>query len=369
MRDEENIYNNDDARHQFEEGETFRDGGDNHEGSLEEVFADVSNNSEPKLPVGRQLALLAALILGVFSIGAIPFFADRLDILRSSQPASPSVPEIPDDSLVNGSENSFETISLTAKSAIVVDLNTGEVLYQKSPDQKLPLASITKLMTALLASEISEDGAVVSISDAAVSQSGDSGLQAGDRFSLNNLIDFILPTSSNDGAFALAASAGRALDPDAPAEAFVEAMNIRARELGLSNTSFRNPTGLDLTEDEAGAYGTARDVAKLLQYIVENEPGLLEETTKSDAAYSDLSGAVHQSSNTNPVVDAIPGLIGSKTGYTTLSGGNLAIAWNVGVNHPVVAVVLSSSHSGRFTDVLHLVEASQAHFSALSPAN
>ncbi len=369
MSQEENIYNNSDVKHQFEEGEVVRAEDDNSEGSLEEVFADVPKNTALKLPVGRQLVLLAALILGVFSIGAIPFFTEHLDILRSSQTASPSVPEIGGDSLVSESENSFENLSLAAKSAIVVDLNTGEVLYQKAPDQKLPLASITKLMTALLASELSEDGAVVSISDSAVSQSGDSGLKEGDRFSLNNLIDFILPTSSNDGAFALAASAGSALNPDAPAEAFVEAMNIRARELGLSNTTFRNPTGLDITEDEAGAYGTARDVAKLLQYIVENEPGLLEETTKSDAAYSDLSGVLHQSSNTNPVVDAIPGLIGSKTGYTTLSGGNLAIAWNVGVSHPVVAVVLSSSHSGRFTDVLHLVEATQTHFSALSSDN
>lgn len=340
----------------------------NHE-TLEEVFADAPKNTEPKLPVGRQLALLAAVIFGVFSIGTLPFLSERLDLLRSSQPASPSVPETEENSLTLGLEKSFENLSLSAKSAIVVDLNTGEVLYEKSPDQKLPLASITKLMTALLASEISSQGSVVSVTDSAVSQSGDSGLKEGDRFTFNDLIDFILPTSSNDGAFALAAAAGKALDPNAPAEAFVEAMNVRAKEIGLSSTTFRNPTGLDLTEDEAGAYGTSRDVAKLLEYIVENNPGLLEDTTRADSIHRDLSGVMHNSSNTNPVVDAIPGLIGSKTGYTTLSGGNLAIAWNVGANHPVAAVVLSSTHSGRFTDILHLVEATQAHFSVLDSSN
>lgn len=369
MKEENQMYNNTEGENQFIEDERSSVSEETSDSSLEEVFADVPSNTEPKLPVGRQLALLGALVLGVFSIGALPFFAEHLNILPSSQPASPSLPEIQDDSLVSDSKKSFENISITAKSAIVVDLSTGEVLYEKAADKKLPLASITKLMTALLASEISESGAVVSITDSAVNQSGDSGLKEGDRFTINKLIDFILPTSSNDGAFALAYAAGKTLDSNAPAEAFVEAMNVRAKELGLSATSFRNPTGLDLTEDEAGAYGTARDVAKLLQYIVENEPGLLEETTKSDAVYRDLSGGLHNSSNTNPVVDAIPGLIGSKTGYTTLSGGNLAIAWNVGVNHPVAAVVLSSTHGGRFSDVLHLVEAAQVRFSTLNPEN
>jgi len=326
---------------------------------IEEAFADAPVSTERKMPVVRQLVLLSALLFGVFSLGALPFFVSQLNSWKSPQSASPIVSneEIagPDQVFIDP----FADLSISAKSAIVIDLKTGEVLYEKSADQKLPLASITKLMTALVASEIVEAGMIVPITEEAVAQSGDGGLKEGERFTLSRLIDLLLLTSSNDGAFALAVAAGRTLDTEVPAEAFVQAMNIRADELGLSSMSFRNPTGLDLTEDEAGAYGTARDVAKLLEYIVLNKPTILEETTKAGAVYGDVNGGSHNVSNTNPVVDAIPGLIGSKTGYTTLAGGNLAIAWNAGVDRPIVAVVLASSHSGRFTDILRLVDATK----------
>ncbi|OGG85998.1 hypothetical protein A2392_00835 [Candidatus Kaiserbacteria bacterium RIFOXYB1_FULL_46_14] len=329
------------------------------ENPLNEVFADAPVSVPPKMPVVRQLALLSTLLVFIFGIGAWPFFAEQLGTWRSSQPATPAVSAEAVAPLNQVSSNPFSNISISAKSAIVIDLKTGEVLYEKAADQKLPLASITKLMTALVAYEVVEEGMVVPITEEAVVQSGDSGLKEGERFTLSRLVDLILLTSSNDGAFALATAAGRTIDKDAPAEAFVQSMNIRAKELGLTSLSFRNPTGLDLTESEAGAYGTARDVAKLLQYIVENEPAILEETTKAEATYGDINGGLHKASNTNPVVDAVPGLIGSKTGYTTLSGGNLAIAWNAGADRGVVAVVLASSHSGRFTDILRLVDATK----------
>lgn len=169
----------------------------------------------------------------------------------------------------------------------------------------------------------------------------------------------MLLVSSNDGAYALGAFAGGALNANNPENAFVEAMNVRAKELGLKQTYFRNPTGLDLTETEAGAYGSARDVATLLEYILEKEPQLLEMTTEAEAVFLNESGQAHEASNTNYVVEVIPNAIASKTGYTTLSGGNLAVAYNVGLNHPVIAVVLGSTHQGRFSDILKLVEASR----------
>ena len=218
-------------------------------------------------------------------------------------------------------------------------------------------------MTALVAHEIVDDQLVVPITKEALEQSGESGLLEGQRFSLGRLMDLILLTSSNDGAYALAAAAGAALDSSSPAEAFVKAMNVRAKELGLSNTYFRNPTGLDITEDEAGAYGTARDVAKLMEYIYTHHPYLLEETTNRNSAINDLSGVAREARNTNPVIDAIPGALGSKTGYTTLSGGNLAVVFNAGADRPVIVVVLGSSHQGRFSDVLKLVEATREELS------
>jgi D-alanyl-D-alanine carboxypeptidase len=212
-------------------------------------------------------------------------------------------------------------------------------------------------MTVMLAKEILQDEDVVTIPAAALDQVGESGILAGETFTFETLAAYTLLTSSNDGAYALAAAAGTELDSDEPANAFVQAMNIRSQELELSQTYFRNPTGLDLTETEAGAYGSARDVAFLLSYIINNYADLLEATTDRETAVFNLVGSYHSAENTNPVVNQIAGLLASKTGYTTLAGGNLAVAFEAGINRPVVVVVLKSSYQGRFSDVLALVDA------------
>lgn len=326
----------------------------------EDTDRDHTQPAAPRsrLPVTRQLAILALLLVGIFSAGGASWWigggreggAETAAVgggVASTPAASPS------------DEADFSDLKIQARSAIVIDLQDGTVLYEKDADESWPLASITKLMTALVASEIVKDGAVIPITDAAVSQAEDGGVAAGERFSYKNLSDLTLLRSSNDGAYALSAALGRALDEDAPDVAFVKAMNVRAKELGLTSTYFRNPTGLDISETEAGAYGTARDVARLLGYIVENRPELLEATTVAKDVFYDESGAAHQASNTNQAAEAIPALIASKTGYTTLAGGNLAVAFDVGVNHPVVAVVLGSTHQGRFSDTLGLVRAAR----------
>ena len=214
-------------------------------------------------------------------------------------------------------------------------------------------------MTALIAHEILTTGTPIPISLSAILQDGESGLVDGERFSLEQLTDLTLMNSSNDGAFAMASAAGAVLSSEDPATTFIKTMNIRAKELGLSQTKFRNPTGLDITKTEAGAYGSARDVAFLVEYILKNQPNILELTTKKSAAIYDETGDYHEAENTNQYVDSIPGLIGSKTGYTELAGGNLVVAFDAGVNHPVVIVVLRSTANGRFYDVLKLSAAAR----------
>lgn len=327
---------------------------------IEQFIADVPLSAPvPSLPIKRQLALISTMVFAIFAIGGVPLVADHLREGSGTESTAPATEGSETETAETGPIDPFENFSVTAGSALVYDIKRERLLYEKNPDERRPLASITKLMTALVAHEIMDGGLIVPITNEAIGQSGDSGLKEGERFTLDNLSDLILLTSSNDGAFALAAAAGRALDESDPASAFVKAMNVRAKELGLTKTSFRNPTGLDISEEEAGAYGSARDVATLLKYIFENERQILEETAEAAAEFNDLSGIRHDADNTNPVVDAIPGLIGSKTGYTTLSGGNLAVIFDAGVDRPIVVVVLSSSHSGRFGDVLRLVEAAR----------
>lgn len=326
---------------------------------IKDILADVSKTGSRKMPVVWQLSVLSVFLLSVFYFGAGPFLLEGKDGIFDKQNASVAEVEDQQGEQSEHEGDPFADLGIVAQMAIVFDVRDDKVLYSKDADAKWPLASVTKLMTALLAREIVPEKSLIQINADAVAQAGDSGLRVGERFLYENLSDLVLLTSSNDGAYALAHHAGGFLDRNDPATAFVKAMNVRAKELGLKDTYFRNPTGLDITEGESGAYGSALDVAVLMQYILINHPELLEETTKISGVVYNENGESHNTENTNRVVDSIPGLIGSKTGYTELSGGNLAVSFDVGVNHLVVIVVLGSTYQGRFTDVLQLVEATR----------
>jgi D-alanyl-D-alanine carboxypeptidase len=313
------------------------------------------------IPVVRQLALLGTILLLLLGTAITPKLAavfasapaeDAAHAAESAPTASSSAPE---------SGEPFADIQLRAKAAYVWDVNNQKALYKKDEAKQLPLASITKLMTALIAHEVLDDSSKVTIDSLSVRQDGDSGLREGEVFSRLSLTDLTLMSSSNDGAFALAAAVGNVLKEGSGATAFVNAMNVRAKELGLHETFYKNPTGLDISPQEAGAYGSARDMAFLMEYILKNDPDILTYTTENGARVYSESGAAHDAENTNYYVDKIPGLIGSKTGFTDLAGGNLIVAFDAGLDRPIIAVVLGSTQQERFTDVLKLVKESQAY--------
>ncbi len=335
---------------------------ENNTSLSEEFFSEpIVETERSNMPVVRQLVVVSFILLGVFSIGATSVILSKIEKQSGDNPNIAASSAAIKEGEEKSSGDPFADLKVNAKSAIVIDLQTDRVLYQKEPDLKWPLASITKLMTALVAREIVEEGSSVQITKEAIGQAGESGFTEGERFSYRNLSDMMLLTSSNDGAYALAAAAGSALNNENPADAFVRAMNVRAKEIGLTKTYFRNPTGLDITEDEAGAYGTAREVAVLMEYLLENYPEILEETNKKTSTVNNTAGDRYETENTNRMIDAIATSLGSKTGYTTLAGGNLVVAFDAGINRPVVVVVLGSSHQGRFSDVLRLVEASRQY--------
>lgn len=250
-----------------------------------------------------------------------------------------------------------ETPEIEARSAIVVDAADGRVLFEKSADVPLPLASITKLMTALVVSEAASSTETVSVRAEDIRETGDNGLRAGEKWKLGDLLNFSLMSSSNDGASAMAAAAmalrGSSSD-------ITEIMNLKARELGMANTVFYNETGLDLSPGEGGAYGTAKDVSVLMRHLLNSDPGILDATRLTEADFKSLDDISHKALNTNKIASSVPGLIASKTGFTDLSGGNLAIAFDAGLNHPVVIVVLGSGIDSRFNDVLKLANSVRA---------
>lgn len=238
--------------------------------------------------------------------------------------------------------------SLQAQSAIVYDLRERKVLYSKNPDAQLPLASLTKLITALVAEREVGGMAPVTVTEEALMTEGESGLIAGDIWREQDISDFMLTVSSNDAATVLATLEG-------DTAGFVKSMNTFTKERGLATTVLLNESGLDVDLQQAGGYGSARDIANLLAYIVKAKPRLLEATAYPHFTSVSMTGAQYEAVNTNKIVSEIPGFIGGKTGFTDIAGGNLAIVFDAGIGHQIVIVVLGSTKEGRFTDVLQLV--------------
>ena len=250
----------------------------------------------------------------------------------------------------------FTNITLESKATLVWDINKQEAIWQKQSEKRLPLASLTKLMTVLLAYELIEDDVVITVDSTAISQLGESILRLGEKIDRQTLEDLVLMTSSNDGAYALAETVGDILAPNGGVEAFVKAMNVRAKEMGLENTEFLNPTGLDINDLQPGSYGTAKEMAKLVEYIIENYPSILDSSSLPKITLRNKFGQSYTVNNTNKYIEEIPGLLGSKTGFTDIAGGNLVVVFNAGLNRPIVMVVLGSTYEGRFRDIMKLVK-------------
>lgn len=261
----------------------------------------------------------------------------------------------------------FAGITLAAKSAIVIDMQSGETLYEKNAEAQLPLASLTKVALALVVAEALPLDSIITIPYYASGAGSDAHLLKGERWQLADIIDFTLVESSNNGAGILADAANTQIlelypesDDSLPHGATLSRMNELAHSLGLSQTYFLNVSGLDLSLTQAGAYGSARDMAKLFAYAASAQSGLFAGTAQDGVLLTTANGEKMSASNTNEAQGAIAGLIMGKTGLTDLAGGNLAVVFDVGLSHPVVAVILGSSETGRFSDMRKLVEATRA---------
>lgn len=266
---------------------------------------------------------------------------------------------------VTETSDAFKEVTLEAKGAIVWDVINKRELFSKNSDEPLPLASLTKVMTAVTTNGKLGDNQKIKITAEDLSPDGDSKLVVGDTWEAGDLRDFTLLTSSNDGAFALVAVAKSASNqpPSGASESganqrdqFIKEMNDTAIKIGLSNSKFFNEHGLDREVDMGGAYGSAHDMATLFEYALKNYPEILEATRYKNLEFESAEKK-YSAENTNILVDKIPDLIASKTGYTDLAGGNLVIAFDAGLNRPIIISVLGSTEEGRFEDVLKLVEA------------
>lgn len=227
----------------------------------------------------------------------------------------------------------FGNLEIEAEAAISVQLNNkGEenTLFEKNSQKPLFIASLTKLMTALVVFDLKETyspAQLIKITKEAVSQEGSSkygDLRAGESLLAKDLLYKMLIESSNDAAFALTEPIGK--------EGFVDLMNLYAKNLGLENTQFVNPTGLESnTSEQPNNISTVRDLVKLARYIMKNYPQIFEITTYQSYEFLKPGGSLHHfiPQNINELLyesaDWRTKIIGGKTGWEISAGGCLLL--------------------------------------------
>lgn len=301
---------------------------------------------------------IGLLLIPVTVIFGIYFYSQNQTVKKSQTVALETSEARPLTSAVEKIENPFETIEITAKSAIVLDINSGEILYSKNPDIPLPLASLNKVMTALVAYLESDPNQRVVIDHWALMQEGEDFFLPGENFNLKEFLDFMLVKSSNDGAAAVAS----AINVSNGDTTFVQKMNQTANKIGMQDTFFLNETGLDQDLTTAGSFGTSRDIATMMSFVLKNYPEILTPTKEISVSAVSNIGIMHNATNTNRAIPEIDNLIASKTGFTDLAGGNLAVIVDPALNRPVSIVVLGSTFDGRFDDVVKLSDSLVEYF-------
>lgn len=309
-------------------------------------FVDLKKIADRRKAHKETLAALAlvAAVFGVFlflpfSFGTKPAAGANIALATTTPPTT------------------FLQVPLTARAAVVYDLTTGKELYAQNADAQLPLASLTKLLTVYAAFTHLAPSTAVSIPASVVNLTPPRLFSPGETFALSDLARITLTASLNDGAAAIAlATAAR--EQVSTSQMLANA----ASGLDLAQTYAVNGNGLDMSTMISGGYGSAHDIAILAGALVDKAPSVAAATIESSASADSESGKHFTVHNTDPIVGNVPHLLLSKTGFTDLAGGNLALVFDVGLQHPVAVVVLGSTEKARFTDGMALVAATFAHF-------
>lgn len=237
---------------------------------------------------------------------------------------------------------------ISASAAIVVETSTGRVIYEKNADERHYPASMTKMMTCLLALATLGRHQDVVISPRAA-QTEDATLEeaAGDVFSADELIRGMMLVSDNGAAVALAEASAGSVDH------FVAQMNDEAARLGMTDTHFANPNGLTHPDH----YSTARDMAKLARHaMTERAFRDIVDTAKAPVRWTLPAGKVRMVENTNELLGRYDGMNGIKTGWTSAAGGCLAASAQRGGLELIAIVMQAESPEARFTDARKLLD-------------
>lgn len=225
-----------------------------------------------------------------------------------------------------------ENPSLTARSALAYDYNSGSILYTYNFDTRVPIASLTKLLSAVIVVESGKLDEMVEVTEEDIHVIGpNTGLVAKERIKASELLKAMLIASHNDSTRALTRHVGGSMDH------FVELMNAKADELGMHSTHFTNPVGFD----DPNHYSTAQDLTLLVRKFMDDDR--LSEIVRIKEAEIIPSNLPfnHKVKTTNKLLLEDSSVVGIKTGYTTEAKGNLAIR-SINGDADVVTIVLGS---------------------------
>ena len=255
-------------------------------------------------------------------------------------------------------------LKVPAKSALLMDMATGTVLYEQNAHEKLAPASVTKVMTMLLIMEAIDSGKIgwqdtVTVSESAAAKGGSQiYLKVGETMSVTDMLKSVAVSSANDCACALAEHIAGS------ESAFVAKMNARAQELGMKDTHFVNCTGLDDDAEAMNHLTSAYDIALMSRELMQNHPDIQKFTTIwMDTVRNGAFGLA----NTNKLVRFYPGATGLKTGFTSAAGYCLsATAERNGLG--LIAVVMGAKTSQeRFAGCKTMLDYGFANFALVRP--
>lgn len=238
---------------------------------------------------------------------------------------------------------SSETPVLTAKSHLLYDFKSNSILSSNNPNQRLPIASLTKLMTAHIILEENQLNEVITVPIEATQIGGSTmNLRAGERITLENLMKGLMINSANDAAITLAIHNAETTDQ------FVKKMNLYAQKLQLSNTSFANPMGYDSPEN----YSTANDLLTLTLEVLKHNKIKEIANIKTETISSTDQRFRHILTNTNKELNNFQQINGLKTGTTQIAGECLISTTNE--ENPRISIILGSS--SRFQDTKTMLD-------------
>lgn len=226
---------------------------------------------------------------------------------------------------------------LNAHAYLIKIMGGEKPLAKRREWKRLAPASLTKLLTAVVATElIPAANSIYFSEEAKKAEQKSSTASVGERFLRDDIIRFALIESANDAALALAETVGR--------DSFVAALNEEAKAIGLLNSSFQNPAGLD----QENHLSTAEDLSLLAEYIWQSNPELWEMTRTMEETIYSIDGKEHKIINTNELLKEFPAILGGKTGFTDNAKGALLFLYPARPDKTAIVVLLGSEN--RFGD-------------------